>query len=47
MKAGQKLGEVVYQLDNEVVGRMDIVSPIDVPKANLFTRMVRMTGLNL
>ena len=47
VKAGQKLGEVVYQLDNEVVGRMDIVSPIDVPKANLFTRMVRMTGLNL
>lgn len=47
VKAGQKLGEVVYQLDNEVVGRVDVVSPTNVPKANLFTRMVRKTGLNL
>jgi D-alanyl-D-alanine carboxypeptidase (penicillin-binding protein 5/6) len=47
VRQGQKLGEVVYQLDNEVVGRVDVVSPIYVPKANLFTRMVRKTGLNL
>jgi serine-type D-Ala-D-Ala carboxypeptidase (penicillin-binding protein 5/6) len=47
VKAGQKLGEVVYQLDNEVVGRVDVVSPTAVPKANFFTRMVRKTGLNL
>ena len=47
VKEGQKLGEVVYMLDNEVVGRVDVISPIYVPKANLFTRMVRKTGLNL
>jgi serine-type D-Ala-D-Ala carboxypeptidase (penicillin-binding protein 5/6) len=47
VKAGQKLGEVVYQLDNEVVGRVDVISPTYIPKANFFTRMVRKTGLNL
>jgi serine-type D-Ala-D-Ala carboxypeptidase (penicillin-binding protein 5/6) len=47
IKEGQKLGEVVYQLDNEVVGKVDIVSPVYVPKANLFMRIVRKTGLNL
>jgi serine-type D-Ala-D-Ala carboxypeptidase (penicillin-binding protein 5/6) len=47
VKEGQKLGEVVYQLDNEVVGKVDIVSPVYVPKANLFMRLVRKMGLNL
>jgi serine-type D-Ala-D-Ala carboxypeptidase (penicillin-binding protein 5/6) len=47
IKEGQKLGEVVYQLDNEVVGKVDVVSPVFVPKANLFMRLVRKTGLNL
>jgi serine-type D-Ala-D-Ala carboxypeptidase (penicillin-binding protein 5/6) len=47
IKEGQKLGEMIFQLDNEVVGKVDIVSPVHVPKANIFTRMVRKTGLNL
>jgi D-alanyl-D-alanine carboxypeptidase (penicillin-binding protein 5/6) len=47
VKEGQKLGEIVFQLDNEVVGKVDVVSPQYVPKANFFTRMVRKTGLNL
>jgi D-alanyl-D-alanine carboxypeptidase (penicillin-binding protein 5/6) len=47
VKEGQKLGEMVFQLDNTVVGKIDIVSPVYVPKANFFTRMVRKTGLNL
>ncbi len=47
IKEGQKLGEIVFQLDNEVVGKVDVVSPMHVPKANLFTRMIRKTGLNL
>jgi len=47
VKEGQKLGEIVFELDNEVVGKVDVVSPMYVPKANLFTRMVRRTGLNL
>ena len=47
VKQGQKLGEAVYQLDNETLGKVAIVSPIPVPKANLFTRLLRKTGLNL
>jgi D-alanyl-D-alanine carboxypeptidase (penicillin-binding protein 5/6) len=47
VKQGQKLGEMLFQLDNEVVGKVDIVSPVYVPKANIFTRIVRKTGLNI
>jgi D-alanyl-D-alanine carboxypeptidase (penicillin-binding protein 5/6) len=47
IKEGQKLGEVLYQIDNETVARLDIVSPVYVPKANIFTRMVRKVGLNI
>jgi D-alanyl-D-alanine carboxypeptidase (penicillin-binding protein 5/6) len=47
VREGQKLGELVFQMENEVVGKVDIVSPVYVPKANLFTRIVRKTGLNL
>jgi serine-type D-Ala-D-Ala carboxypeptidase (penicillin-binding protein 5/6) len=47
IREGQKLGELVFQVENEVVGKVDIVSPVYVPKANLFTRLVRKTGLNL
>jgi len=47
VKEGQKLGELLFQLDSEVVGKTDIVSPVYVPKANIFTRMVRKAGLNL
>jgi D-alanyl-D-alanine carboxypeptidase (penicillin-binding protein 5/6) len=47
VKQGQKLGEMIFQLDNVVVGKVDIVSPAYVPKANLFTRIVRKTGLNI
>ena len=47
VKQGQKLGEMVFRIDNEVVGKVDVVSPTDVPKANIFTRIVRKTGLNI
>jgi D-alanyl-D-alanine carboxypeptidase (penicillin-binding protein 5/6) len=47
VKQGQKLGEMVFQLDNAVVGKVDIVAPVAVPKANIFTRMVRKIGLNI
>jgi D-alanyl-D-alanine carboxypeptidase (penicillin-binding protein 5/6) len=47
VKEGQKLGEMLFQLGNQTVGKVDIVSPVYVPKANIFTRMVRKTGLNL
>jgi serine-type D-Ala-D-Ala carboxypeptidase (penicillin-binding protein 5/6) len=47
VQQGQKLGEVVFQLDDEVIGKVDVVSPVYVPKANLFTRMFRKLGLGI
>jgi len=44
---GQKLGEVVIKLDDTIIGKVDIVSPVYVPKANLFTRIIRRFGLNI
>lgn len=47
VKEGQKLGELMIKLDNDVIGKVDIVSPVFVPKANVFTRIMRKLGLNL
>jgi len=47
VKEGQKLGELVFQLDNEVIGKVDVVSPVYVPMANLFTRLFRKLGLGI
>ncbi len=47
IRENQKLGEIVIKMDNEVIGRVDIVSPVFVPKANLFTRFIRKLGLNI
>ncbi|HVN97007.1 MAG TPA: D-alanyl-D-alanine carboxypeptidase family protein [Syntrophorhabdaceae bacterium] len=47
IREGQKLGEMVVRLDNDVIGKVDIVSPVYVPKANLFTRFIRRLGLNV
>ena len=47
IKEGQKLGELVVKLDNSVIGKVNIVSPVYVPKANLFTRLIRRLGLNI
>ena len=47
VKEGQKLGEIKFQLDDEVIGKVDVVSPVYVPKANLFTRIFRKMGLGI
>jgi D-alanyl-D-alanine carboxypeptidase (penicillin-binding protein 5/6) len=47
VKQGQKLGEVIFQSDDEVLGKVDVISPVYVPKANLFTRMFRKMGLGI
>lgn len=47
VREGQKLGELIIKFDNEQIGKVDIVSPVYVPKANLFTRLVRKIGLNI
>ena len=47
IKENHKLGELIVKLDDEIIGKVDIVSPVYVPKANLFTRMIRKLGLNI
>ena len=47
IKSGQKLGELVFKLDNQVIGKVDIVSPAAVPEANFFVRWFRKVGINL
>ena len=47
VREGQKLGEMVIKLDADIIGKVDIVSPVYVPKANLFTRFIRRLGLNI
>ncbi|HEY3275805.1 MAG TPA: D-alanyl-D-alanine carboxypeptidase family protein [Syntrophorhabdaceae bacterium] len=47
IKEGQKMGEILIQYDNQQVGKVDIVSPVHVPTANLFTRFIRRLGLNI
>lgn len=47
VREGQKLGEIVFQLDDEVIGKVDVVSPVYVPMANLFTRLFRKLGLGI
>ena len=47
VKEGQKMGEIIIKFDNEQIGKVDIVSPVQVPMANLFTRFIRRLGLNI
>ena len=47
VREGQKLGEMVIRIDNETIGKVNIISPVYVPKANLLTRCVRRLGLNI
>ncbi len=47
VREGQKLGEMIIKIDEETVGKVDILSPVYVPKANLFTRFIRRLGLNI
>jgi serine-type D-Ala-D-Ala carboxypeptidase (penicillin-binding protein 5/6) len=47
IREGQKLGEIVIYFEKDAIGKVDIISPVYIPKANLFTRLVRKLGLNL
>ncbi len=57
LMAGGKIGHialsdiadqmVIAPATANVIGKVDIVSPVYVPKANIFTRLVRKTGLNI
>jgi serine-type D-Ala-D-Ala carboxypeptidase (penicillin-binding protein 5/6) len=45
IKQGQKLGDLILKFGNQVVGRVDIVSPKAVPKAGWLRRMIRKVGV--
>jgi D-alanyl-D-alanine carboxypeptidase (penicillin-binding protein 5/6) len=47
IKQGQKLGELVLKLEEEVIGKVDIVSPAAIPKAGFFPRLLRRFGITL
>jgi hypothetical protein len=47
IKEGQKLGELVIKLDEQVVGKVDVVSPVNIPKANFFKILIRKIGINI
>ncbi len=47
IKLGQKLGELQVKFNQEVVGKVDIVAPQAVPKANSFKIFLRRLGINL
>jgi D-alanyl-D-alanine carboxypeptidase (penicillin-binding protein 5/6) len=44
IKEGQHLGEMIIELDHEVIGKVEIVSPVQVPEAGFFSRMMRLVG---
>jgi serine-type D-Ala-D-Ala carboxypeptidase (penicillin-binding protein 5/6) len=39
IKQGQRMGEMVISFNNEVVGKVELVSPVDVPKRGFFSRL--------
>jgi D-alanyl-D-alanine carboxypeptidase (penicillin-binding protein 5/6) len=39
IKQGQRMGEMIIRFNNEVVGKVDLVSPVDVPKRGFFSRL--------
>ncbi|MFH0787077.1 MAG: D-alanyl-D-alanine carboxypeptidase family protein [Pseudomonadota bacterium] len=47
IKLGQKLGELQVKFNQEVIGKVDIVAPQAVPKANSFKIFLRRLGINL
>ncbi len=47
IKNGQKLGDLIVKIDNEVVGKIDIVSPVAVPQAPWFKKLLRKVGISI
>ncbi len=39
IKQGQPMGEMVIRFNNEVVGKVNLISPVDVPKRGFFSRI--------
>ncbi|MGD9975588.1 MAG: D-alanyl-D-alanine carboxypeptidase family protein [Desulfatirhabdiaceae bacterium] len=39
IKQGQKMGEMIIRFNNEVVGTVELISPVNVPKRGFFSRI--------
>jgi serine-type D-Ala-D-Ala carboxypeptidase (penicillin-binding protein 5/6) len=42
---GQVVGEIIVTLGDEVIGKIDVVSPVHVPRASLPAKFLRLIGL--
>jgi serine-type D-Ala-D-Ala carboxypeptidase (penicillin-binding protein 5/6) len=45
VKAGQKLGSLVFKSENQIIGQIDIIAPVAVPEAGFFKKAMRKLGL--
>jgi D-alanyl-D-alanine carboxypeptidase (penicillin-binding protein 5/6) len=44
VKQGQVVGEMVIRSDNEEIGKVNLVSPVDVPRAGSVKKIMRFLG---
>lgn len=45
VEAGQKLGDIVFMLDNETLGIVDLISPAQIPAVGFVKKVLRLIGL--
>lgn len=45
VEAGQKLGDIVFLLDNETLATVELIAPVQIKKLGFFKRMFRRVGL--
>jgi len=45
VEEGQKVGDIVFVLDNETLGTVDLVAPAQIKKLGFFKRLLRRIGL--
>lgn len=45
VEAGQKLGEIVVTLDGETLGKVDLISQVQIKEVGFFKKMLRRIGL--
>jgi D-alanyl-D-alanine carboxypeptidase (penicillin-binding protein 5/6) len=46
VEAGQKLGEIVFMLEKEMLGKVDLISPARIGEAGFFTKVLRRVGFD-
>jgi D-alanyl-D-alanine carboxypeptidase (penicillin-binding protein 5/6) len=45
VEAGQKIGELVLILDNQTLGKVDLISPVQIREVGFFKKIFRRIGL--